>query len=101
MSSLTHAALDAGVVTARKKVRRHRQLVLTLRVLFAVVMLGSWELLSRTKTIDPFFFGRPSDIAGLVAFLSGADSEFMTGSYLLMDGGLRDARGSASEGRAA
>jgi hypothetical protein len=40
--------------------------------------------------------GRPSDIAGLIAFLSGPDGEFMTGSYLLMDGGLRDSRGFAS-----
>ena len=37
--------------------------------------------------------GRPSDIGGLIAFLAGPDAEFMTGSYLLMDGGLRDARG--------
>lgn len=37
--------------------------------------------------------GRPADIAGLIAFLSGPDGAFMTGSYLLMDGGLRDARG--------
>jgi NAD(P)-dependent dehydrogenase (short-subunit alcohol dehydrogenase family) len=37
--------------------------------------------------------GRPADIAGLIAFLAGPDGEFMTGSYLLMDGGLRDARG--------
>ena len=36
--------------------------------------------------------GRPADIAGLIAFLVGPDAEFMTGSYLLMDGGLRDAR---------
>jgi len=35
--------------------------------------------------------GRPSDIAGLIAFLCSPDAEFMTGSYLLMDGGLRDA----------
>jgi len=34
--------------------------------------------------------GQPSDIAGLVAFLCGPDAAFMTGSYLLMDGGLRD-----------
>ncbi|MGI8926980.1 MAG: SDR family NAD(P)-dependent oxidoreductase [Tepidiformaceae bacterium] len=34
--------------------------------------------------------GQPSDIAGLIAFLSGPDAAFMTGSYLLMDGGLRD-----------
>ena len=41
--------------------------------------------------------GRPSDIAGLIAFLSGPDAEFMTGSYLLMDGGLRDARATLSD----
>jgi len=40
--------------------------------------------------------GRPSDIAGLIAFLSGPDAEFMTGSYVLIDGGLRDARGPIS-----
>ncbi len=37
--------------------------------------------------------GRPSDIAGLIAFLVGPDADFMSGSYLVMDGGLRDARG--------
>jgi meso-butanediol dehydrogenase/(S,S)-butanediol dehydrogenase/diacetyl reductase len=37
--------------------------------------------------------GKPADIAGLVSFLVGEDGAFMSGSYLLMDGGLRDARG--------
>jgi NAD(P)-dependent dehydrogenase (short-subunit alcohol dehydrogenase family) len=41
--------------------------------------------------------GRPSDIAGLISFLASQDAEFMTGSYLLMDGGLRDARGMVNE----
>jgi meso-butanediol dehydrogenase/(S,S)-butanediol dehydrogenase/diacetyl reductase len=41
--------------------------------------------------------GRPSDIAGLISFLASQDAEFMTGSYLLMDGGLRDARGAVNE----
>lgn len=41
--------------------------------------------------------GLPSDIAGLIAFLTGPDGEFMTGSYLLMDGGVRDARGPLAE----
>jgi len=36
--------------------------------------------------------GKPSDIAGLVSFMAGADGEFMSGSYVIMDGGLRDAR---------
>ncbi|MFN0095449.1 MAG: SDR family NAD(P)-dependent oxidoreductase [Dehalococcoidia bacterium] len=41
--------------------------------------------------------GRPADIAGLIAFMSGPDGAFMTGSYVLMDGGLRDARGAAPD----
>jgi NAD(P)-dependent dehydrogenase (short-subunit alcohol dehydrogenase family) len=36
--------------------------------------------------------GRPADIAGLVSFMCGADGEFMSGSYVIMDGGLRDSR---------
>jgi NAD(P)-dependent dehydrogenase (short-subunit alcohol dehydrogenase family) len=41
--------------------------------------------------------GRPADIGGLISFLTGPDAEFMTGAYLLMDGGLRDARQAVSE----
>jgi NAD(P)-dependent dehydrogenase (short-subunit alcohol dehydrogenase family) len=37
--------------------------------------------------------GSPKDIAGLISFLSSDDAEFMTGAYLLMDGGLRDSAG--------
>ncbi len=36
--------------------------------------------------------GQPADIAGLIAFLVGPDADFMTGSYIVMDGGIRDAR---------
>jgi NAD(P)-dependent dehydrogenase (short-subunit alcohol dehydrogenase family) len=36
--------------------------------------------------------GRPADVAGVVSFLCGPDADFMTGAYLLLDGGLRDAR---------
>jgi NitT/TauT family transport system permease protein len=59
---MSSAALDAGVAAAKTKVRRRRQFVIALRLAFGVTMLGSWEVLSRTKTIDPFFFGRPSEI---------------------------------------
>ena len=62
VSSLAHAGYDESVAAARAKIRRRRELVLVLRVLVAVVLLGSWEILSRTKVIDPFFFGRPSEI---------------------------------------
>ena len=37
--------------------------------------------------------GQPDDIAGLVNFMVGPDGTFMSGSYVVMDGGLRDARG--------
>lgn len=40
--------------------------------------------------------GQPADIAGLVNFMSGPDGGFMTGSYVIMDGGLRDSRGFSS-----
>ena len=43
------------------------------------------------KTISQI--NNPADIAGLVSFLAGPDGEFMSGAYVLMDGGLRDARG--------
>ena len=36
--------------------------------------------------------GTPADIAGLVNFMVGSDGAFMSGAYVLMDGGLRDAR---------
>lgn len=41
--------------------------------------------------------GETTDIAGLVNFMVGPDGSFMTGSYVIMDGGLRDARGLGPE----
>jgi meso-butanediol dehydrogenase / (S,S)-butanediol dehydrogenase / diacetyl reductase len=41
--------------------------------------------------------GRPSDIAGLIAYMTGPDGSFMSGSYVLIDGGLRDARGNVPD----
>jgi len=40
--------------------------------------------------------GQPADIAALVNFMAGPDGSFMTGSYVIMDGGLRDSRGFAA-----
>jgi NitT/TauT family transport system permease protein len=37
-------------------------MVMALRIGFGVGLLLSWEILSRTKTIDPFFFGMPSGV---------------------------------------
>ncbi len=62
-SAAAETSVEAGVAAARRRIRRRRMLVITLRVLFGVGMLTLWEILSRTNTIDPFFFGRPSDVA--------------------------------------
>ena len=43
--------------------RRRRLNILLLRVLFAVVWLGSWELTTRLGWVDKFFYAQPSEIA--------------------------------------
>jgi len=41
---------------------RRGLLVNTLRIVFLVLVIGSWELGARTAIIDPFFWGEPSGI---------------------------------------
>ena len=56
---------SADVVHARAvAARRHRLTIYGLRLLLAVVMIGSWELTTRLGWVDPFFFGMPSRIVG-------------------------------------
>src|SRR6059058_555577 len=50
------------VLTPKQKYRRRQQLVYTLRITLAVVIIGGWEVGARTKVIDPFFYGQPSGI---------------------------------------
>ncbi|MFC9895351.1 3-oxoacyl-ACP reductase FabG [Nocardia sp. NPDC127579] len=48
------------------------------------------ELQAKTAAITPLRrVGRPADIAGVVAFLAGPDSAFVTGQTLYVDGGRR------------
>ncbi|MFF7474390.1 ABC transporter permease subunit [Streptomyces sp. NPDC008092] len=42
--------------------RRRKAVVFAVRVLLLVAVLGLWEVLSRTKVIDPFNFSMPSKI---------------------------------------
>jgi NitT/TauT family transport system permease protein len=68
--TLTDAALTAAKGTSAaergdtraRAARRHRLAVLSGRVVVLVAVLGLWELLSRTKAIDPFNFSMPSKI---------------------------------------
>jgi len=49
---------------AARGARRRAQQVYFWRYLILIVFLGGWEVLSRTKLIDDFFFSKPSDIVG-------------------------------------
>src|SRR3979411_1989586 len=54
----------SDLVAKRTRDNRRRRLnVLALRVLFAVVWLGSWEVTTRVGWVDKFFFAQPSEIA--------------------------------------
>src|SRR5256885_8426495 len=50
----------AAVLAAKRRVRT----VYFWRYLILVVFLAGWEILSRMKLIDEFFFSKPSDIVG-------------------------------------
>ncbi len=66
------SALASGpraVATPRKagrspaqQYRRRQQLVYALRIGLAVLLIGGWELGSRTGVIDKFYYGQPSGI---------------------------------------
>jgi NitT/TauT family transport system permease protein len=73
--AMTDTTLDAGIkflpgtsdaeieAAAVHAARRRKQTVYFWRYFILVVFLGGWELLSRTKLIDEFFFSMPSAIA--------------------------------------
>ncbi|MEU9453196.1 ABC transporter permease [Streptomyces sp. NPDC048277] len=48
--------------TRAQAARRRKAIVFAVRMLLLVAFLGLWELLSRTKVIDPFNFSMPSKI---------------------------------------
>jgi NitT/TauT family transport system permease protein len=61
----SETTIDATAPTGpvqRPHVLRRRIMVNVLRLLFAVAILGGWELGARTGWIDAFFWGQPSKI---------------------------------------
>src|SRR6184192_1246964 len=57
------APVDVELAKRRSRTARRRRLTIYgLRVLFAVVWLGSWELTTRLNWVDPFFVGQPSGV---------------------------------------
>jgi NitT/TauT family transport system permease protein len=75
---------DRDVERAQQRARR-RVLILALRVALAVVIVGSWEILTRlgchgpdsgTCAVDPFFYGQPSGIgAQLVTWVQSGTAQ--------------------------
>ena len=53
-------------IAARHASRRRRRIVVTARIAILVVVLGGWEIGTRFKFIDPFFFASPSGIAAQI-----------------------------------
>lgn len=47
---------------AAKRIQRRKRVVYAWQLAILVAFIGGWELLSRMKIIDEFFFSRPSDI---------------------------------------
>jgi NitT/TauT family transport system permease protein len=66
VSAPAEVVAQPGADLTARRARDARRRVLTvqaLRVLFAVVWLGSWELTTRLGWVDKFFFAQPSGIA--------------------------------------
>ena len=53
---------DEGAGRRARAARRRQIKVQVLRLAFAIVWLGSWELTTRVGIVDKFFFGMPSGI---------------------------------------
>ena len=53
---------EAAIPAAAERLARRRRLVAVLQIAVLVVVLGAWELCSRTGIVDPFFFGMPSEV---------------------------------------
>ncbi|MGI9133530.1 MAG: ABC transporter permease, partial [Rhodoferax sp.] len=68
---------DAEIEAAAAKAARLRvQKVYFWRYFILITFLGSWEVLARSKTIDPFFYSMPSAIlARLYEWMTEGTSE--------------------------
>jgi NitT/TauT family transport system permease protein len=51
-----------STTAARDRARRHKLVVYAGRLAVLVVVLGGWELCTRLKVVDPFFYGQPTKV---------------------------------------
>ena len=59
-ASLSDEALARESVVAQAAIRRHRFVIIGLRIAVLVLVLGGWQLAASRKWIDPFFYSQPS-----------------------------------------
>ncbi|HTJ70153.1 MAG TPA: ABC transporter permease [Actinospica sp.] len=72
----------SGANPGKKLARARRLRVLAAQVVVAVLLIGSWQLLTTWKVVDPFFFGQPSGIAKqLKDYFTQGDQATEFGSY--------------------
>lgn len=68
--------------SGRRITRMRRLKVLAAQVVLAVFVVGSWQLLTAWKVVDPFFFGQPSGIAKQLGdYFAQGDEATEFGSY--------------------
>ena len=62
--SQANATSDAQDIHAatRARTRKRRRIVRACQLSLLVLIVGGWEVASRTHLIDPFFFGEPSRV---------------------------------------
>ncbi|MBR7827349.1 ABC transporter permease [Actinospica sp. MGRD01-02] len=66
----------------RRIARVRRAKVLAAQLLLAVLIIGSWQLLTTWKVLDPFFYGQPSGIVKqLKDYFTQGDQATEFGSY--------------------
>ncbi|MBR7832105.1 ABC transporter permease [Actinospica durhamensis] len=76
------AKAAAAVPSGKGLARRRRLRIFAAQLLLAVVLVGSWQLLTAAKVIDPFFYGQPSGIAKqLYDYFAQGDQATEFGSY--------------------
>ncbi|QDL39602.1 ABC transporter permease [Rhodoferax sediminis] len=75
-ASLSDEALARESVVAQAAIRRHRFVIIGLRIAVLVLVLGGWELSANLKWIDPFFYSQPSLIwAQIVEWIRDGTSQ--------------------------
>src|SRR5258708_5281351 len=55
--------LDETLATSSTRRKAGRGVIVALQIFTFIALMGTWQVLSTTAILDPFFFSRPSDIA--------------------------------------